>query len=179
MFSSISWEDFFSTAASITAGYYTITIILLYHKEIVQRFRSRGTAQALTLQPERTDDVIGPMSDEQPDERISVIDSDAVSVHQSDEEPDSISPAQAPGESLLVGSVADLLNEIKTIIRISAEYQTAKEECTELFKASILKYPHLKGTAYQDAIIGFICEECKGRFTFTLTIQEVQQWWQQ
>jgi hypothetical protein len=185
MFNSFTWENFITTTACIVGGYYAITTILLYHKEIVQWLRPRsGSTESFTLQPEHsateTQDVMGTSTDEQGQhvERASVIESDEVVVEATDEIPDTIRPpASTQSDVLLIGSVADLLNEIKALIQHVAEYRTEKDECAKLFKASLLKYPHLKGTPYQLAITDFICEESKTRFPFMLTMPEVQQWW--
>jgi len=199
MFNSITWELFVTSFAGLIGSYYFITTLLLYHKEITQWVKSRLTgSQSLTLQPSdtaisHTQDILGAANNETRNEtrnenknenkrdaeRTSVVESEDIAGGVTDDEPDTITTTAVSNhhDALLIGSVADLLNEIKTLIQLSAEYQSGKEECADLFKASLLKYPHLKGTTYQYAINGYICEESKNQFAFDLTLQEVAQWW--
>lgn len=184
MFNTISWQTYFTAILCLTVGYYSITALLFYAREIIQRIKSGSftSSTPLSHQQERQEDntaaIIGaatptPLSSAQP-----MLASDEVILVASDEvAPDIIHSPSASPESLIVGSVSDLLNEIKTLVLLCEEYKSDKEECIALFTASFLKYPHLKGTTYQQAITAYVCEEGKDHLSFIPKLDEVRQWW--
>lgn len=186
MFSSISWQTYLTILACLIGGYYGIASLLLYYREIVAIAKSRSISLRSEQTPqeevpdEASTSIIGSAAPEPtPSIQPLELDSDALSLAASDtQEPDTIHPvSKNQPANLVVGSVSDLLQEIKTLIQLCEEYQSAKEECASLFNASFLKYPHLKGTTYQHAISAYVCEESKDHLPFALTLPEVQQWW--
>lgn len=183
MFNAITWENFLTTALLIVGGYYFITTFLLFHREITDWFKSKPVAPTAPTVNQNTPDDTGIMGAVSPEEdwlsqRSSVVSSEDMQVSElnTDELPDTIS---LPGESeLLNGSVADLMQEIKTLLQMAAEYKSSKEECVPLFTALFERYPHLKNTAYAQAINRHICEEGKSKFSFDLQLLEVRSWWE-
>ena len=103
-----------------------------------------------------------------------------VAIATSDDEPETIhSPTPQVKDDLLIGSVADLLQEIKTLVQLIAEYKTDKSESQSLFHALLIRYSHLRDTSYQEAIGLYICEAAKGQFSFDVSPKEVSTWWNQ
>jgi len=183
MFNSISWQTYLTILVCFGATYYAISAIILYHREILQLVKGRS-APTSEIQDDRkstsTVTVIGASKDSHTSHPSSTpIDSDEFILSSSNDQfPESIQTTPSSGPAnLIIGSVSDLLNELKTLIQLCEEYKSTKEECTSLVAASFLKYPHLKGTTYQHAISAFVCEESKDHLSFTLTLAEVQEWW--
>jgi hypothetical protein len=183
MFNAITWENFLTTAFLLAGSYYLITSLLLFHKEITGWFKSKPvvlTASTVNQNTPDDNDIMGAVSPEEDwlSQRSSVVNSEDMQVSElnTDELPDTI---QSPGESeLLNGSAADLMQEIKTLLQMAAEYQSRKEECVPLFTALFGRYTHLKDTAYAQAINRHICEEGKSKFSFDLQLLEVRSWWE-
>jgi hypothetical protein len=183
MFNTITWETFFVTAFLIAGSYYAITTLLLFHQEITGWFKSKPVAITPTNETVHSpgeDGIMGRVSPEEDwlSQRSSIINSEEVQIAEldTDDMPDTI---QSPGESeLLNGSVADLMQEIQTLLQMAAEYNSTKEECAPLFISLFERYPHLKNTAYAQAINRHICEEGKSKFSFDIALLEVRSWWE-
>ena len=90
------------------------------------------------------------------------------------EEPIRQSATNSP-ETLLIGTIADLLEEIKTVI--AGLPPNEKEETVLLFKALLSRYPQLILTRYQEAINFFIYNSLKEKATFDLKPNEIKSWW--
>ncbi|MGC3947983.1 MAG: hypothetical protein QM762_26320 [Chryseolinea sp.] len=187
MFYSISWQTYLTLAVSFLVAYYCITGLLLYYREIIQFIKQHRIPttpltpnQKESLIPDPPTEIIGPHSSSATTKLpIATVDSDEIIVAASENSnsPQSeLSKLSDPG-SIIVGSIADLLNELKTLISLFAEYGSPKAECASLFAACFQKYPHLKGTTYQHAISAYVCEESKDHLQFALTLDDVQQWW--
>jgi hypothetical protein len=116
--------------------------------------------------------------------RTSSVNLDAIAVASQDEIQEDIvlqktTLAASSNDYLLVGSVADLLEEIKTLIQLISEYKSTKPESREFFHALFIRYPQLAGTTYQEAVSLYICETARSQVSFDLTHSEVSSWWKQ
>jgi hypothetical protein len=183
MFNFISWQTFVTVTALAVAGYYAITSLTLYRKEIARWIKSRVTPGVVTVgddpapvqssqenfmgTPQDNLHVHGP--------RTSETFSEEIRTYGVNEEPEPVPSASS--ENLLIGSVADLLQEIKTVIKLIAEDRTGKTESEALFNALFLRYPHLQNTSYPLAISFYICEAAGDQFDYELTTDEVMSWW--
>jgi len=184
MFTSITWEIFFTAILLIVGGYYSITALLLYHKEIVQWFKFRSQQSTVTT-PEREPEsspsvgIMGGINQGNTSAPLKTsVNIEEVAIAASDDEPEIIhSPTLQVKDDLLIGSVADLLQEIKTLVQLVAEYKSDKSETQSLFHALLVRYPHLRDTTYQEAIGLYICDAAKGQFSFDVSPKEVSAWW--
>ncbi|MBL7858179.1 MAG: hypothetical protein JNM57_10870 [Cyclobacteriaceae bacterium] len=183
MFNSISWQTYLTILVCFGATYYAISAIILYHRELLHLVKGRSAPTSEIRDDKKstsTVSVIGASKDSLSSQPSNTpVDSDEFILSSSaDQFPESIqgTPSSEPA-NLIIGSVSDLLNELKTLIQLCEEYKSAKEECASLIAASFLKYPHLKETTYQHAISAFVCEESKDHLPFALTLAEVQEWW--
>lgn len=190
MFNTITWETFLTTVILLAGGYYFITTFLLYHNEIAAWFKSRSRQSTLLTSYIPTDvanseNILGKIrsDDSATAERISTINTEDLSIGSTqDEEPEMVKPSTATGSSndgLLIGNVADLLQEIKTLIQLITEYKSDRTECESLFRTLLLRYPHLRKTSYREAICQYICETAKTQFSFNLHVKEVNAWWEE
>lgn len=184
MFTSITWEIFFTATALIVGSYYGITALLLYHKEIVQWFKSKSQQSLVTTHEREAEStpsvgVMGGINQDTTRAPLKTsVNIEEVAIAVSDDEPETIhSPVIQVKDDLLIGSVADLLQEIKTLVQLIAEYKTDKSESQSLFHALLIRYSHLCNTSYQDAIGLYICMEAKDQFSFDLSAKEVATWW--
>ena len=184
MFTSITWELFFTAILLIAGGYYGITVLLLYHHEIIHWFKSRSQ-QSRVSTPEHSVEstpsvgIMGGANRDNANEPLRTsVKTEEVAIAASDDEPETIhSPTLLAKDDLLIGSVADLLQEIKTLVQLVAEYKSDKIESQSLFHALLIRYPHLRDTSYQEAIGLYICEAAKGQFSFDISLKEVSTWW--
>lgn len=186
MFSSITWELFLTTACVIIGSYYGITTLLLYHREITQWIKSRGQQPVVKATPTTVSaspfGVMGNIQEASTQAlRSSVGTASEINVAESDEQPDTVySPeASSSEEHLLIGSIADLLQEVKTVSQLIAECKSDKAEGESLFRTLLLRYPHLRSTTYREAINFYILDAARNQFSFDLSSSEVNTWWEE
>jgi hypothetical protein len=185
MFTSITWEIFFTTIIMIVGSYYGISVLLLYRREIAQKFKSQaetsfGSSLENSQEVHHPSDVMGGISkgEYENSPRTSIIESDEIGTVISDDQVEIIqTPVSIHKDDLLIGSVADLIEEIKTLIQLIVEYKSDRVETQSLFHALLIKYPHLLDTSYQDAISLYICEAAKNHLSLQLQVDEMKDWW--
>lgn len=185
MLNSISWQEFLTCLIVLFGGYYFITILLLYSPEITAFFKPKP---ANTLPPKSSADnrsataIMGPAVQDHGAEqtsRTTVSNAEEIAFGSDDEHQDEIGlvkPAHKTGD-LLVGAVADVIQDIKAVLNAIADAGHDKDETASLFQALLERYPQLKGTAHQDAITQFICETAATCLPFELNRPEVNAWW--
>lgn len=186
MFSTITWEAFLITVTLIVSGYYVITALLLYHKEIIQRFNRKPDQVSDECLPDRAasaPDIMGIKSELESAPRTSSVPAEEVGVSTADNdsgEPEAITVLrQTSGDEsrLLIGSVADLLQEVGIIFRLAGESRSPKAECEALLRTLLLRYPHVRKTAYRKTVTDYICQAGGKHLTFVPEPQEVERWW--
>jgi len=186
MFTSITWGAFLAAIFLIISGYYVITSLLLYSGElkawVTGKLKSRQSP--IEVDPvSPSDGVMGPINrtDLTAEQRISTVADHDIAINADDEFPEPIlTPRQGSAlqaDSILVGSVADLLEEIKTLVQLIGEYKCGKAECHAFFHALFLRYPQLKNTTYQDAINLYILNAAQDHFSFDVSVQDIASWW--
>lgn len=187
MFSTITWEVFLTTVALLAGCYYAITSLLLYRKEIIQQFKLRtdhSPATLSTVNNEQQDShaIIGSTREQDTLSRTSSVNAEEVNVDAGDdEEPETIkilNVVSVGKDYLLIGSVADLLQEVRTIFQLTTDYASEKAECEALFRTLLLRYPHVRKTAYRQIISEYICEAGAKQFGFPVQPDEVSTWWE-
>lgn len=186
MFSSISWQEFLLVIVFAVLTYYCLAAIFLFRAEIVSLFRGQisGSMRKDDLPPFDSGSRV--MGSIQPDEervnqRISTDSVREIEVLPSEDDPETLAEVrQSPGiesGAMLIGSVADLLQEVKTLVELIAEYKSPKEEALSLFQTLLLRYPHLRESIYQEPVNLYIYENSKSRFPFILELGEIRRWW--
>lgn len=195
MFTAITWERFFTTAVLLVGGYYFITTFLLYHREIKSWTKSRGrhSPEKVSGTPEPIEDhpslkggnrILGNINMEEriATPRTSSVDAEDLSFAATDDNdieidtPVSVSRDQT--DHMIIGSVADLLQEIKTLIQVIKESNWDKAESTSLFRTLLLRYPNVKSTDFRDAISLYICQAALAQLSFTIELHEAITWWE-
>lgn len=186
MFHFISWQLFLTALVLLIVVYYLITSPLLFYKEISQRFKERlnpSVKSNTTTEKQSTsqlhDNLMGIVNQttkiSQPATPSTPTPEDFIT-NGSDDESDYINLTPIDNE-MLIGSVADLLEEIKQLVIIIAEDRTGKMKSKALFNALFIRYPLLHNTSYSQAINFYLLKEAQDKFTFTLTAEELSSWW--
>lgn len=186
MFTSLTWELFFTSIIAIACCYYAITSLTLYRMEIFHWFN--GYRQITSTKESETsiDEVhlnalIGGISKDESSgfARTSSIDAGEVNISPTKDKPEILdSPLVINGSDLMIRSFGDAIQEIKLLAVLIIECSADKAESQMLFHALLIKYSHLLQTPYQDAISLYICEVARNQFSFSLSLPEVKNWWQ-
>jgi hypothetical protein len=177
MFNPISWSQFLSAAACGLIVYYAVIGLLYYREEFRQFFRKKPLpfpAQPSTTQ--KVPDVMGPARQEKINhplhpEGTPVADSPAGT------EAIRVIPPSSEEEALQLGAVADLLEEIKTLVAALREGNGTREELQSLFEALFARYPQLVGTPYAQSVSEFAQQACRDQFSFPVSLTDLKECW--
>ncbi|MBX2956162.1 MAG: hypothetical protein KF846_08395 [Cyclobacteriaceae bacterium] len=186
MLESISWPEFISTITLLIGGYYVVTVLLLYSKEITNIFKQKKLNLTNTNvrenQTESNESIklmgsvryASSQSENVPREETIETESLSVVAAQEPEEPITEVATSEPDE-VLIKSVLTLLEEINTLTEVVAV--GSKEECAELFRTLLSNYADLSRTADEQEITEFIYNSCKEHCDFQIELNEVRSWW--
>lgn len=78
---------------------------------------------------------------------------------------------------ILTGSVADLLQEIKTLGEMIAENHSPAEDGIPLFKSLLEHYPQVRDSPFREAVTIVIHTACKDTCQYQVELSEVKSWW--
>jgi hypothetical protein len=102
--------------------------------------------------------------------------SEELQFQSSNESEEIITPVQSnQTDTLLIGTIADLLQEIKALAEVVSI--SSKEESISFFKSLLQRFSKLRGTHYEDAVNVFIYNSCKEQCGFDLQPNEIKSWW--
>ncbi|MBX2900322.1 MAG: hypothetical protein KF775_11765 [Cyclobacteriaceae bacterium] len=177
MFNTISWEQFLTTAGLLIGGYYLITTVLFYHREIFEWINNRNKPK--TSLPETNPSLPNLMGKVQPEPvrpiRKQTVDADEMNFGPATQDEE---VSQSPADTkLITGSVADLLQEIKTLAEMVVENNSPQEESIALFKSLLEHYPNVRDSPFREAVTIVIHTTCKDDCHFDIELNEVKQWW--
>lgn len=88
-----------------------------------------------------------------------------------------LSVKENTSETLLIGTLADLLEEVKEVLILIRKTKKSKEESSHLFRSLPGRYRPLIGINYKDIISLFIFDACKNQYRAELTLDEIRSWW--
>jgi hypothetical protein len=191
MLSSLSWNIFFTTIALLAVGYYAISTLLLYRGEISLWFKSKTGApfsrpQAVvkpSSKPPQTDSIIGGISlqDARSDARSSSVSAEDFVIGEDEDDSNGIDqiPAVPMKDDLLIGTIADLLEEIKTVCRLIADTDADKAEAESLLRTLLTRYPNIADGSFRDAVTLYVCKELNERTVLDVSIPEAASWWEE
>jgi hypothetical protein len=187
MFNSISWQDFLIVIVVAISSYYIITSLLLYSGEITHIFKQKESKQ---IDSDAHDDQSGSNERNDPSDlmgkikyetqvnvpREKSVTSEELQFQVSNENEEIIVPVQSnQTDTLLIGTIADLLQEIKALAEVVST--SNKEESVSFFKSLLQRFSKLRGTHYEDAVNMFIYNSCKEQCSFDLQPNEIKSWW--
>ncbi|HYF66720.1 MAG TPA: hypothetical protein VD884_01230 [Ohtaekwangia sp.] len=169
MLKSISWQEFLTVLSVLSLIYYSILGLVYYRVEIKNLISGKGKSDASPRPSTRSSNsLIGQIREEEgidEDEDQSTISSDQ------------INPAQNHPQDALLGTVADLLKDLKEIIDSIATSKTEKGESLVLIKAVFSRYEQLRDTNYQQPVELFLYENAIDQFPFELSLEEIKKLW--
>lgn len=186
MLQSISWQEFISTIALFTGGYYVIAVLLLYSREIDNFFRQKKAN--LTTKEVGEDQVISNESfsliGSVKNDRVEIenvprgakIESENLRILGMAEPEESISGSVTNDtDATLLKSISRLTEEVQTLTSVVAH--GSKEDCAELFRTLLSNYSDLVHTKHQPEITALIYNSCKEHCQFQIDLDEVKSWW--
>lgn len=80
-------------------------------------------------------------------------------------------------ETLLIGTVAYLLEDIKQLLIFLQRSKRNKEESIQLFRSLLSRYHPQIGLNYRDVISLFIHDACKNQHQVQMPLDEIKSWW--
>lgn len=176
MFNTISWEQFLTTAALLIGGYYLITAVFFYHREIFRWLTNKSKPPLPAPEREPATNLMGKVQPEpvRPIRKQTVqADQIEFASSTSDEE----SKTTAIDTKMISGSLTDLLGEIKILSEMIVENNSPVEEGTALFKSLLEHYPNVRDSPFRDAVIIVVHTTCKETCRYDLELNEVKSWW--
>jgi hypothetical protein len=172
MFKTISWNDFLTGIAAVLGVYYVVSILLLYSRDayrwIITKNQSDKPDESLSR---NVSNVMGGIKTDPPRKHQQSVDAQDLIVGVAD------TKENQNQDSLLVGSVFDLLHEVKVLAQVIKESGGSKEEGVPMFQSLLSNYPHLIGTKYQESISVFIHQHCNSESVLEVDLNEVISWW--
>lgn len=167
MLQSITWQEFLLAAGLITGLYYAIIL------RIFSRPQKGGTPIFSVAESDKSG-VMGGINDGDGVGPTSSVGPEEVSFAQA---PQQYSSQSESSNSLLVGSVSDLLEEAKTLAHFFLENKSSKEEATTFLRTLLAKYSQLKDTRYQKAIELYLFNELKDHEGQEMSLDEIRALW--
>jgi hypothetical protein len=171
MLKSISWQLFLTVMSALALIYFSVLALIFYRLEIRNLFsgRVRLTSPDTPKEKRRSNSLVGQIKEEE-----EIQDNDVAETTLSS---DQLNPVEATPQDALLGTVADLLKDLKAIIDSIVSGKTEKGESLVLIKAVFSRYAQLIGTNYQQSINLFLYENAIDQFSFELTLDEIQKLW--
>jgi hypothetical protein len=184
MFQSISWIEFLTVTGVLVVGYYAISVPVLFAEEIKailnNGFPKRKAASDAGAGL-ATDNLMGETRGQRGhkhDENVNAGSDELL-----------FAPMTVPGEdveatetrektqndSLLVGSVSDLGQEISALSKKTASL--SKAEIASKFKQLLGKYSKVGASRYRSTITLLIIETLQENNSLVVSGQEVDSWW--
>jgi len=181
MLETISWNEFLIAVASTVGIYYALAIGILYRAEIVNALSPKpakpsGSSDSETPEPSTQRQFMGsPRSELKNDVFEAAANMEEIQVQSASEPLREIELSRQTPETLLIGTIADLLQEIKFIVNETPG--SGKDELGPLFNSLLSKYSSLINTRYQETITLFIHSTLSEPGHQTCSLEEIRSWW--
>jgi hypothetical protein len=167
MLQSITWQEFLIASGLLTGLYYVIVL------RIISRPHKGGST--ISFNPEVPESaVMGGINDDDREDHSPFVASEQISF--AGTTPQNSSQSE-PVDSMLLGSVSDLLEEAKTLTNFILENKSSKEEATSFLRTLLSKYSQLKDTRYQKAIELYLFNELKDHEGQEMSLDEINAFW--
>lgn len=181
MFEIFSWNEYLIGLLIAAAGYYLFVVLAFYRKEVLdpsrlgkkQTYQTEKAIKPSSKQP----DLLGKA---QPDifptsKHISLENPEQLVFAES--KPKSSNPETAANDTLLLGSVADLLQESKTLIQAIAESKPDKEQTIVMIQSLLSRYSHLSETKFRTPVNLYLIDLLKEDLSLDMNFNEIDQLW--
>jgi hypothetical protein len=175
MFSSISWSEFLNTAVIAVGTYYVVSTLLFYSKDLIAKIKKReATSEGPLHEPSNYVTLMGAIKKDPPKKHQQEVSAQDLVIEPSQ---NSNGIHENSEHTLLIGSVSDLLHEVKVLAGVVKESNGSKEDGSPMFQSLLSNYPHLVGTKYQDSISVYIHDQVKTECSFEVDLREITSWW--
>ncbi len=192
MFNSFSWEQYLIFIATILTLYYLSILLLYFRMDFAAIFTAKkGNLSHSKTEPKyynpftpNPDSFMGSINPEKVEDQIYIKtkengEANITQVEDSSADKEHPVNAEPPlsSDTFLLGTIADLVKEIKTLIQLLSENGGIKEDFLKMVATLLARYHNLKDTAYQDTISIFLVNECKGKFHYEISLDEIKMLW--
>ena len=189
MLSSFSWNIFFTTVTLLAGGYYAISALLLYRGEITFWFKSKSGSTGLPTKPVVKSAPVRPepsgvmggvaLNDGRSELRSTSVSADDFLFASEDEPFNDIEqvPEVALKDEVVIGTIADLLEEIKTVSKLISETKSDGAEAESLMRTLLGRYPSIASGSFRDAVTLYLCKELSDRCAITVSLSDTEGWW--
>ncbi|MFA6084669.1 hypothetical protein [Mucilaginibacter sp.] len=172
MLHAITWKQFGIAAFSAGLLYYLIVLFKYYRQEAIALLSSRKNLPAVatpgTAAQKPDQGIFGAAQFD--DSEMNLVDADELNFAEA--EPDEIDLPDT--KSQLLGEVADFMQELKVLLRITKEAGDTKENFLMLLRLLISKHPVVATATYAESIATSIIEDAAG-LPFELALAELEQ----
>jgi len=182
MFSSISWQLFFTAIFILTVLYYLFVGIVYFPKEILTfLLGKKNQVQPAVSGPTQTQDrqftnIIGQSRNERINDAQYFNKFQPVANSFATEEAEQ-QDNQQPSNITLIESVSNLMEGIKTLFRVIKDADGNKNDVVSLFPSLLDQYIPIADSKYRYSINAYIYEICTEEYKYEITMQEVNGLW--
>ncbi|NOT73408.1 MAG: hypothetical protein HOP08_00670 [Cyclobacteriaceae bacterium] len=159
MLQSISWYQFFTVIGGLIVAYYFFGAIYFYSSEIKALLKGESLQRKDIIKKPSADpgNLIGKTVSQSPTQEESNPDTDEAT------------------ENVLMGTVADLVEEVKSVIIKSESLQ--RDAISPKFRELLSRYSILVDTHYRPTISLFIADTLTDKAGYVIERAEVDTWW--
>jgi hypothetical protein len=160
----LTWGQFALILGAVLLVYYLIILFGCYQKELSAFFnKQKGPVAAKGLS---ADSVMGMVKED--DAEMNLVSSEDLDFSGDEELP----IQQGDRKTLLLGGLADFMQELKTLIRITIEAEDTKENFLSLFRLIASKHSQLLDGSFNQAIISYVLDSA---LPFKISQNELEQ----
>ncbi|WP_214071875.1 hypothetical protein [Mucilaginibacter sp. dw_454] len=141
----LTWGQFALLLTAALAVYY----LIIFHKEIAALFNTPERP----LQKASPENVMGLVREDEAE--MNLVSSDELEFAPDEE---FIAPPADKSKTLLLGGLADFMQELKTLIRITIEAEDTKENFLSLFRLVASRYSQLLDGSFNQSIISYVLD---------------------
>jgi hypothetical protein len=146
----LTWGVFGLAMAAALLIYYLIVAICCYRQELGAFFKGRSVQPISAAKKEDGYNGMGEVKEDEAE--MNLVNSHDLDFAGSEEMPADRDKIKV----LLLGSMADFMHELKTLVRITIESEDTKENFICLFRLIASKYPQLTDGAFNGAIVSYV-----------------------
>lgn len=170
MFTSLSWLDFLYPTTILVGTYYVVATIL----SGIKKLRRNATAHDLhsSTREEDAGNLMGAIKPSVVLLQQTSVDTNQVLIASEDNQDQQTEIIAAAGPT-----VADLLQEIKTLTQNILDKGSPAGESIPRYKALVQQNSHLADGPFKEAINKFIHDQCTNLCGFDIEISEIRSWW--
>jgi hypothetical protein len=184
MLSSISWQSYLYSLASVLLLYYCIVGLLYYRHELQDLFFRRSTASSSSDDDDPTKSLNGSIGSEtglQEQFAFSEGQSDQARktflANRSDSDNINFDSSEQARHSLLVNLALQLEDELKPLFRNAAKNNYIKEELVLALQNQLVNYLPLKDSEFKPSVQNYIAVESENKCSIHLDAEDLNMLW--